>query len=310
MKAWFQLIRPINLVLLMLTQYCIDWFILQPNFTTYGLHFTLNEWQFFLLVLSTTLICAGGYIINDYFDVAIDNINKPGKQIIGKTIAPQRAFYGYLLLTAVGLGLGIYLSLAIDYWKLITVFVVVIFLLYFYSATFKKTAVIGNLIVAILAAMSVIIIMLFEPALYQLARPGDYYIAGICIDYITGISFFAFALTMVREIVKDIQDMEGDRRHQAKTLPIRFGVKTAKGIATAFIVITMAALGYIYVDVLQIFGSLYLIYIVILIVFLAVIAVRLFTAATKNEYGLVSTLLKTAMFLGLGLMPFYYLLEF
>ena len=115
---------------------------------------------------------------------------------------------------------------------------------------------------------------------------------------------------MVREIVKDIQDVEGDRRHQAKTLPIKFGVKTAKAIAIGFVLITMAALGYIYLDVLQIFGSLYLIYIGILIVFLAVIAVRLFTSATKNEFGLVSTLLKAAMFLGLGLMPFYYLLEF
>ncbi len=276
----------------------------------YGLPFTLNEFQFFLLVLATALICAGGYVINDYFDVQIDAVNKPEKQIIGNKIAPEKAFNFYLILTVIGLGLGVYLSLVIDYWKLVTIFVVVIALLYLYSIAFKRMVFIGNFIVALLSAISVIIVMLFEPSLYNLARPGDYYIAGLCTKYILGISFFAFALTVVREIVKDIQDIEGDRKFNAKTLPVKYGVGSAKLIAQLFLVLTIGGLLYLNFTVFNIFGNVYLIYILVLVAFLLFIGFRLFTAGTKKEYGFISTLLKVSMVIGLGLMPLYYLLEF
>ena len=310
MKTWIQLLRPVNLLLLVLTQYCIDWFILQPNFLKYGLPFTLNEFQFFLLVLATALICAGGYVINDYFDVQIDAVNKPDKQIIGKKIAPEKAFNFYLILTVIGLGLGVYLSLAIDYWKLVTIFVVVIALLYLYSIAFKRMVFIGNFIVALLSAISVIIVMLFEPSLYNLARPGDYYIAGLCTKYIMGISFFAFALTVVREIVKDIQDIEGDRKYNAKTLPVKYGARRTVLIAELFLLVTFGGLLYLNFTVFNIFGNIYLIYILVLVAFLLFIGFRLFNAGTKKEYGVISTLLKISMVVGLGLMPLYYLLEF
>lgn len=276
----------------------------------YGLPFTLNEFQFFLLVLATALICAGGYVINDYFDVQIDAVNKPDKQIIGKKIAPEKAFNFYLILTVFGLGLGVYLSLAIDYWKLVTIFVVVIALLYLYSIAFKRMVFIGNFIVALLTAISVIIVMLFEPSLYNLARPGDYYIAGLCTKYIMGISFFAFALTVVREIVKDIQDIEGDRKYNAKTLPVKYGARRTVLIAELFLLVTIGGLLYLNFTVFNIFGNIYLIYILVLVAFLLFIGFRLFNAGTKKEYGVISTLLKISMVVGLGLMPLYYLLEF
>lgn len=276
----------------------------------YGLPFTLNEFQFFLLVLATALICAGGYVINDYFDVQIDAVNKPDKQIIGKKIAPEKAFNFYLILTVIGLGLGVYLSLAIDYWKLVTIFVVVIALLYLYSIAFKRMVFIGNFIVALLTAISVIIVMLFEPSLYNLARPGDYYIAGLCTKYIMGISFFAFALTVVREIVKDIQDIEGDRKYNAKTLPVKYGARRTVLIAELFLLVTIGGLLYLNFTVFNIFGNIYLIYILVLVAFLLFIGFRLFNAGTKKEYGVISTLLKISMVVGLGLMPLYYLLEF
>jgi 4-hydroxybenzoate polyprenyltransferase len=310
LKPWLQIIRPVNLVLLMLTQYCIDWFILQPNFTKYGIVFTLNEFQFFLLVLSTSLICAAGYIINDYFDVKIDAVNKPEKQIITKSIAPNTAFNVYLLLNGIGLALGVYLSIVIDYWKLITVFVIVIALLYFYSSTFKKMAFWGNLIVALLAAFSVIIVMLFEPSLYRLARPGDYYAAGLCIDYIIGISFFAFALTMVREIIKDIEDMDGDRRFGANTFPVVYGKSAAVIVASLFIIFTIAGLFSLSPSVLSDFSQIYLYYIAAVSLVLVFTGFKLWTAATKKEFGLLSNLIKITMVIGLGLMFLYYILEF
>lgn len=294
----------------MATQYSIDVFILQPNFIKYGLPFTLHEWQFFLLVLSTLLIGAGGYVINDYFDVAIDAINKPEKRIVGVHIQPQNAFYGYLILSSLGLAIGVYLSVVIGNLKLITFFVVIIALLYLYATTFKRIAVLGNLIVAVLAAMSVLIVAVFEPSLYHLARPGDYYIAGICSDYIIGISLFAFTLTMAREIVKDIQDIEGDSRHNANTMPVIWGKRTAAAGAIVFILATAGALLFIYFSLLSNFNTLYLYYILALIALLMFIGYRLILASTKNQFASISSLLKIAMLAGLGLMPLYYLLEF
>jgi len=310
LKPWLKIIRPVNLLLLFVTQYCVDIFILQPNFNTYGLLFTLQEWQFFLLVLSTMSICAGGYLINDYFDIEIDAVNKPEKQIAGKHLEPQNVFYGYLILSAIGLALGIYLSIVIGNLKFITIFVIIIGLLYLYASTFKRIAFVGNIIVALLAAISVLIIIIFEPSLYQLARPGDYYIAGLCADYIIGISLFAFALTMSREIVKDIQDIAGDSMHNAKTLPVRFGKRFAIFCAILFVLATIGALISIYFNVLSKFNVIYLYYILALSAGLLFICFKLLTAASIKEYGAVSTLLKVAMLAGLGLMPLYYLLEF
>ena len=220
MKPWLKLIRPLNLIILVATMYFIDAFIVQPNFNTYGIAFTLTEFQFFLLVFSTVLICAAGYIINDYYDVEIDSINKPEKQIIGKFISPQKAFTSYLILSGLGLAIGVYLSIIIGFWKLTTLFVIAIFLLYFYSSSFKRTPLLGNIIVAFLSGLSILLILFFEPALYRLARPADYFIAGMVTKYIIGISIFAFTLTVVREIVKTMEDVEGDKKMGAKTIAV------------------------------------------------------------------------------------------
>lgn len=290
--------------------YFVDIFILQPNFAKYGIEFTLDEFHFFLLVLSSVLICAGGYIINDYYDVNIDRINKPVKQIISKSITQQQAFNAYLILSFTGLAIGTYLSIKIDFWKLVTVFVIAIVLLYFYSASFKRTPLLGNIIVAFLAGLSIILILLFEPNLYELARPGDYYIAGICTRYILGISIFAYTLTMVREIVKDMEDVEGDKQFNARTMPIAWGLTTAKIISNFFLIITIAALGYLYLNVLDREENIYLYFLLTITIFLLFIGLRIMTAKTKKEFGLVSKLIKISMVAGICIMPVYYLITF
>lgn len=310
MKHWLKLIRPLNLLLLAITQYCIDIFILQPNFNKYGLHFTLSEWQFALLVLATLLICAGGYIINDYFDVEIDAVNKPDKQIVGKFIAPKKAFNAYLMLSFLGLAIGAYLSFAIHFQNMITIFVIIIVLLYLYSTTFKGIAFLGNFIVSLFAAMSIIIVVLFEPSLYRLGRPGDYYIANLCIQFVNWIALFAFSLTMVREIVKDIQDIEGDKKHGGKTIPVIWGKRNAAFIGSFFLLLTTVALLVLNFSVLNTFGEFYLYYIIALAVFNVFIGYKLLSAATKNDFGFVSTLLKLAMLAGIVIMPLYFILEF
>ena len=310
MQNWLKLIRPINLLLLAATMYFIDAFIMQPNFNTYGIAFTLTEFQFFLLVLSTVMICAAGYIINDYYDVEIDAINKPEKQILGKFITPQKTFTAYLILSGAGLAIGAYLSIVIDFWKLTTLFVIAIFLLYFYSASFKRTPFLGNIVVAFLAGLSVLLILFFEPSLYRLARPADYFIAGMVTKYIIGISVFAFALTVVREVVKTMEDVEGDKKMSANTIAVKWGMITAKVIAIVFLLSTISSLLYILMQVLNSDNKIYFYYLNALNLFLLFISFKIITAKTKNHYSAISTYVKVAMLIGICIMPVYYIIEF
>ncbi len=310
MKYWFKLVRPVNLIILAATMYFVDSFIMQPNFNTYGIYFTLNAFQFFLLVFAAICICAGGYIINDYYDVEIDSINKPEKQIIGKQISPKQAFNVYLILSAIGLAIGVYLSIYIDFWKLVTIFIIAIFLLYFYSASFKGMPLLGNLIVAFLAGLSIILTIVYEPHLYRLARPSDYYIAELVTKYTLGISIFAFALTMVREIVKTMEDVDGDGREGAKTIAVAWGLPVARIVASVFIVFTIVALLYIQKFVFANEVGILYYYILFLSLCLFGIAVHLFIAKTKQQFHLSSTLIKVVMVLGICLMPLYYLIQF
>lgn len=308
---WLGIIRPVNLILLALGMYALDVFVLQPNFTTYGILFTLEEWQFFLLVMAVVLICAGGYMINDYFDQQTDRINKPEKVFIGEgKLNPATVYKVYMLITGIGFGLGVYLSLAIDFWRLTAIFVLAIALLYFYATTFKKVALAGNLIVAFLSALSLLLVFVFEPHLYQLARPGDYYIAELCTRFILTMSFFAFSTTMVREIVKDMEDVQGDRQTGAKTLPVRWGMGVSKFVALIFVLITIGALGYLLVSVLGKDQLVYIAYTAMLMCCMIAIAIYMYMAQSQKQYHRLSTLVKITMAFGIGVLPVYYINTF
>lgn len=307
LRNWIGILRPVNLLLLAATLYAMDACVLQPNFSTYGIAFSMNEWHFFLLVLSIVMICAGGYILNDHNDVAMDQINKPEKVFIGEgKIAPLQAMRVYLVLSVAGLALGIYLSLYVGFWKLIAVYLLCIALLYFYSTTFKRVPLAGNVMVALLTGISVMMVYVFEPHLYQLARPADYYIAGLCTRFIIALAVFAYALTMVREIVKDMEDMEGDAQSNARTMPIAWGVAVSKGMAIFHILFTLAALVYLYYNVLDPGRMLYDLYLGIMVAVMLMASVWLVVARNKQHYARLSAFMKLCMLLGLLVLPIYY----
>ncbi len=307
LRNWIGILRPVNLLLLAATLYAIDAFVLQPNFSTYGIAFSMDEVHFFLLVVSIVMICAGGYILNDHNDVAMDKINKPDKVFIGEgRIAPALALRVYLILSVAGLALGIYLSLYVGFWKLIAVYLLCIALLYFYSTTFKRLPLAGNVMVALLTGISVMMVFVFEPHLYELARPADYYIAGLCTRFIIALAIFAYALTMVREIVKDLEDMEGDAASNARTMPIAWGVAVSKGIGVFHVLFTMAALVYLYYNVLDPARILYNIYLGIMVAAMLIASVWLVVARNKRHYARLSAFMKLCMLLGLLVLPVYY----
>jgi 4-hydroxybenzoate polyprenyltransferase len=193
------------------------------------------------------LIAAGGYIINDILDVESDKINKPDKVWIGKLMTKKRAYILYVTLTIIGVIIGFYLSFYIGYIMFGLIFVAIALLLYFYSTTYQKIAILGNIAISFLSAMVILIVWLYEffalrsqPVLFAEVMPDLKYISTLVQSY----AVFAFLTSIIREIVKDIEDRDGDMKAGYRTLPIVYGVSTSKMIVMILAILTMAALGY------------------------------------------------------------------
>jgi 4-hydroxybenzoate polyprenyltransferase len=222
----------------MLSQLLVRYCLVLPAFRTeYFITGTfpkyLSDLNFFLLVISTVLIAAAGYVINDYFDVAIDQVNKPGKNIVGKSISKEKARTIYFMLSFIGVALGFYVAFKVS--KPVVGFIPLFasISLWMYSSYYKRSLLIGNFIVSILSALSLLIVGLYEPEYYK------------NIVYLMWFSICAFLLSMVREIIKDMEDIDGDRSYGSRTLPIAWGLKASKLIASVFIILLSAYITYI-----------------------------------------------------------------
>ena len=227
--AFFKLVRWVNLLITALTM-CLVYHCIM------GLS---SNMPFTLLVISMALIQAGGYVINDIFDMEIDAVNKPLKMTVGKVFTEKQARLFYIALTIIGLGCGLAATLMADGKNFITVFASLILLacfLYSYSSRYKKKLIIGNLIVSLSVAFAV-----FLPWLFQLlAMLGDEAMLlenqqwmHVTLRIVLIYTAFAFVETLIREIVKDIQDVNGDGRSHCRTIPIIWGVKAAQIIVIA-----------------------------------------------------------------------------
>jgi 4-hydroxybenzoate polyprenyltransferase len=201
-------------------------------------------YDFLLLVAATVFITAGGYVINDYFDIKTDLINK-GKVIVGTKIPRRQAMMFHNIFNIVGVSAGFYISWKAGYIWLGALFLVVSGLLYFYSASYKRQFLIGNIIVAILTAMVPLLVVFYEwPALYK------YYVVNATtlpeMDFIFywvgGFALFAFITTLTREIIKDIEDFEGDIAYGRNTVPVVIGVVSSKIVSVCLIIITVGLL--------------------------------------------------------------------
>jgi len=247
MTAYIKIIRIPNLVIVILTQYLLRFCVIR---TFYGLEYVspaLSEFDFVILVLSTILIAAGGYIINDLYDLQTDKINKPGKILIGKSISSQKAHYLYWGLTVPGVLMGFYLSIKVNYIMLGFIYIAIAMMLWFYSARYQKTVLWGNIAISLLSAMVVLIVWLFE--FFALREEPLIYVdvmnrLQIITLIVSGYALFAFLVSLIREIIKDIEDIEGDRKAGYRTLPIVTAINKAKGTATGIIVISILLLAF------------------------------------------------------------------
>jgi 4-hydroxybenzoate polyprenyltransferase len=198
----------------------------------------MGSLYFTLMVTATILIAAAGYIGNDYFDVATDRINKPDKQYIGNQISPASALAASILLSMVSVILAVWLTILIKSWLPATLLIVALMVAWWYAVRLKKSFVWGNVAVACMSAGTIAMAWLIEKQFSGIDDEPSSIITRI----ITAISIFAFLLSLMREIVKDIEDMEGDRLIGCRSLPLKKGIPFTKTILFVFAAVTFVLL--------------------------------------------------------------------
>lgn len=263
-----RLTRFWNLVIIAVSQYFTVYFLVSPELVT--------DWRLLVLTASTMIIAAAGYIINDYYDVKIDLINKPQRVVIGRSIPRRYALLMHSLLSIAGTGIGFLLK-----WEIGVTNFISAFLLWWYSNSLKRQPFVGNLCIAFLTALSIFVI----PFLYPQAK----------IVYILTYGLFAFFATLLREIIKDIEDLKGDNTFGCRTLPIVWGLRRTKNLiyflATAFVLLVIAI--HLRVEPLPMRY-----FTVFLFAPLAWLLIQLVRADTKKDFTRLSVVCKVIMVLG------------
>lgn len=271
--SFLQLTRIWNLLIIALAQYFTAAYLINPA--------TIKNPRLFLLSVSTLLIAAAGYIINDYYDVKIDFINKPDRVVVGRSIARRNALFLHSVFSGLGIAIGIYLSLWIGAVNLFSVF-----LLWLYSNTLKRKPFIGNFAVALLTGLSILVV----DALFFTHH-----------SLIWIYALFAFFMTLVREIVKDMEDLKGDNTFGCRTLPILWGIRRTKGVIFAILILFVGLV----LVLNRTYTQLPLYYFVLfLFIPLSLLAYWLLRADMKREFTWLSTFCKLILVLGIISMAF------
>jgi 4-hydroxybenzoate polyprenyltransferase len=257
----------------------------------------LTDFNYILLVIATVCVAAGGYVINNIMDQETDEIAKPQNRVVGVSISETAAYNWYIGLTIVGVGIGFYLSNVIYKPTFASMFILVATLLYMYATSFKQIPVLGNVVVALLLSTSIIIIGLFDilPAIDVDNRFRMKEAFNILMEY----AVFAFIINLIREIVKDLEDMDGDYQSGINTLPIMMGIPKTKIIVGILTLISIGILAY-YINS-NLFELDYVIYysMVFIIGPLIYFGVKLINAVTKKEFHHLSLVLKLILFFGI-----------
>lgn len=308
MINFFNLIRWKNLIMIALVQYLIKYALLLPFYESYGVTTTLNAYGFALLVLATICIAAGGYIINDIYDVETDKVNKPNKVIITKSITEKKGLILFISFNVIGVGLGFYLSHVVDKSVFFMLFFIASALLYIYSSYLKQMLLIGNIVVSLVVTLSILLVGIFEllPVINDTNRPVQIFFFRIILDY----AIFAFMINLIREMIKDIEDIDGDYKAGMQTLPIVLGRDRANKIV--FFLSLIPLFSVIYYVITNFFKQQLLVgyFLVFVIAPLIYITIKLFSAELKSDYKHISLMLKLVMLTGmLSLLLYTFILK-
>jgi 4-hydroxybenzoate polyprenyltransferase len=248
-----RLVRWSNLLFLAALVWLMEKWVAVPILNQAAFGEQLPWYILLLLIAATVCIAAGGYVINDYFDVKIDRINRPDEVVVTRTVSKPAAMRLSLILSGVGIVFGIAVAAYLRSMTIGILFVLIPGLLWFYSSSYKRLFMIGNVIIALLAGLTPMMVALANVAQLQLLYASILPYTTLVRDlymWLGGFALFAFLLTWIREIIKDMQDQMGDRELECHSMPVVWGDKWTKVFVTGLIVLTLAVIGHLWYHVL------------------------------------------------------------
>ncbi|WP_245975240.1 geranylgeranylglycerol-phosphate geranylgeranyltransferase [Deminuibacter soli] len=304
--AFFRLIRWPNLVFIALTQVLFNYAVIRPVLLHAGLQPNLQGCAFAALALAFWLVAAAGYIINDYFDYNIDIVNKPNKVVVGKIISRRWTIIWHLVFSLSAVALGFYMDITTRIHLMGPGMLLTAALLFLYSISLKRKLLWGNILVSLLTAWSVLGVTWCESS--NLIQTISLHLPQV--NKITRITFlyagFAFIISLIREVVKDMEDVEGDRRYGCNTMPIAWGINATKVFVAVWMVVLIALLVIVLVYVLLFGWWMISIYFIVLVTLpLLWVFRKLFTANEPADYHRLSSVIKMVMFTGILSMLFF-----
>lgn len=303
MIHFFKLIRWKNLILIALVQILIKYALLLPFYESYGVTTSLSELAFFLLVFATVCIAAGGNVINDIYDIETDKVNKPESVIVNKHISEKAALNLFIILNIIGVGMGFYLSNGIGKSGYFVIFIIASALLYVYSSYLKQMLLVGNIVVSLVVSLSILLVGVFEllPVINDANREIQITFFKIILDY----AIFAFMINLLRELVKDIEDIDGDYKAGMQTLPIVLGRERANKVVFFLSLIPIFSVVYYLITYLYKQTEVVSYFLVFIIAPLIYVTIKLFSAEQKKQYRHISLVLKLVMLTGILSMVLY-----
>jgi 4-hydroxybenzoate polyprenyltransferase len=266
--SFLRLTRVWNLLIIALSQYFTAAMLISWT--------KITDWRLFVLSTSTVAIAAAGYIINDYYDVKIDLVNKPERVVIGKGITRRYAILLHSMLSLLGIALGFIIG-----WRIAAINFASVFLLWWYSNDLKRHPFVGNVVVALMTGIAVMMV----DGLYETGNL-----------LILVYAAFAFFMTLIREIIKDMEDLKGDHTFGCRTLPIVWGFRKTKILVysiLAFFSVGVLMLNFYFTRLPEYY------FLIFLFPLLVVLVIRLARADTKKDFAWLSSFCKVIMILGI-----------
>jgi 4-hydroxybenzoate polyprenyltransferase len=300
--AFFRLIRWPNLFFIVLTQVLFYYSVIEP-LAAKGINPLFGRRYLLLIIIASVLIAAAGYIINDYFDLNIDQVNKPAKLVVDKIIKRRWAIIFHIVFSIAGVVIGFYIDYKSNTFWLGFANLLCVFLLFGYSITLKKKLLLGNILISVLTSWVIIVVFLsyyysfycsgcdrseFDTLLRRFIKISSLY-AG-----------FAFVISLIREVVKDMEDMDGDAKYGCRTMPIVWGIPVSKMFVGVWIVVLTGGSCVVQFYVLQFGWWWSAVYCLSLIIIpLAWVLLQLYRAKLATDYHRISTVIKMIMFTGI-----------
>jgi 4-hydroxybenzoate polyprenyltransferase len=305
--AFVQMMRWQNLLFIVITQFLFHYCILQPNLAALSLQPQISNKYLYLIILASIAIAGAGNIINDYFDVNIDRINKPHKLIVGKYISRRWVIFWHLVMSLLGIICSMYVGMKLNLFWLGLANSFCVLVLFIYSASLKKQFLIGNIVVSALTAWVILILVLPE---YETLTTTTLQATNVYFKiFRLGILYasFSFIISVIREVIKDMEDIDGDRKNGCKTMPIVWGLNASKVFIAVWLIVLIGLLIIAQFYIMRFDWWVNIVYSVLFIITpLIIVLKKLFIAQSSQQFHQLSSIVKWVMLSGILSILFFY----